>query len=86
MLQQSEAPGDTPVRRQPVLLLLGGGMAAGKSTVREMLCKAGFKDKVGRRCLSQIRVTGVVVGTTSVKTEGSFRNQSHPSCDDELAC
>jgi hypothetical protein len=31
--------------RQPVLLLLGGGMAAGKSTVREMLRERGFWNK-----------------------------------------
>lgn len=33
--------------RQPVILLLGGGMAAGKSTVREIIGKDGFWSKVG---------------------------------------
>lgn len=33
-------------RRQPVVLLLGGGMAAGKSTVREIIGQDGFWSKV----------------------------------------
>lgn len=32
--------------RQPVLLILGGGMAAGKSTVREIIGKSDFWSKV----------------------------------------
>lgn len=32
--------------RQPVLLLLAGGMAAGKSTVRELIGKSDFWSQV----------------------------------------
>ena len=32
--------------RQPIILLLGGGMAAGKSTVREIIGHDGFWSKV----------------------------------------
>ena len=35
-----------PEERQPIILLLGGGMAAGKSTVREIIGKDGFWSKV----------------------------------------
>ncbi len=38
--------GVTP-KRQPVCLLLGGGMAAGKSTVREIIGRDIFWSKVG---------------------------------------
>jgi hypothetical protein len=31
--------------RQPVMLLLGGGMAAGKSTVRELIGQSAFWSK-----------------------------------------
>lgn len=41
MNRAKEEPG-----RQPVILLLGGGMAAGKSTVREIIGKDGFWSKV----------------------------------------
>ena len=41
MNRAKEDPG-----RQPVILLLGGGMAAGKSTVREIIGKDGFWSKV----------------------------------------
>lgn len=33
--------------RQPVLMILGGGMAAGKSTVREIIGQSDFWSKVG---------------------------------------
>lgn len=35
-----------PSQRQPIILLLGGGMAAGKSTVREIIGRDGFWTKV----------------------------------------
>ncbi len=41
MNRAKEEPG-----RQPIILLLGGGMAAGKSTVREIIGKDGFWSKV----------------------------------------
>ena len=41
---EQEAP--VPAQRQPVILLLGGGMAAGKSTVREIISRDGFWSKV----------------------------------------
>ena len=41
MNRAKEDPG-----RQPIILLLGGGMAAGKSTVREIIGKDGFWSKV----------------------------------------
>ncbi|CAD7696114.1 unnamed protein product [Ostreobium quekettii] len=40
-------PGTEEKRRQPTLLLLGGGMAAGKSTVREIIGHDDFWSKVG---------------------------------------
>ena len=38
--------GSTANQRQPVVLLLGGGMAAGKSTVREIIGQDDFWTKV----------------------------------------
>ena len=38
--------GEVPPEREPVLLLLGGGMAAGKSTVREIIGHDDFWSKV----------------------------------------
>ena len=38
--------GDGSTRRQPVCLFLGGGMAAGKSTVREIIGKDVFWSSV----------------------------------------
>lgn len=35
-------------KRNPILLLLGGGMAAGKSTVREIIGTDAFWSKVGK--------------------------------------
>jgi len=46
-------------RRNPVLLMLGGGMAAGKSTVREIIGKDEFWSKVGK--------TAVVVEADALK-------------------
>ena len=37
--------------RRPVLLLLGGGMAAGKSTVREIIGQDNFWSKVRHKAL-----------------------------------
>ena len=45
-LHASPAPAPSEVRRQPVCLLLGGGMAAGKSTVREIIGNDSFWSKV----------------------------------------
>ena len=45
-LHSSPAPAPSEARRQPVCLLLGGGMAAGKSTVREIIGKDTFWSKV----------------------------------------
>lgn len=45
-LQSSPAPAPSKARRQPVCLLLGGGMAAGKSTVREIIGNDSFWTKV----------------------------------------
>lgn len=45
-LHSSPAPVPSEVRRQPVCLLLGGGMAAGKSTVREIIGNDSFWSKV----------------------------------------
>ena len=36
----------SPSKRAPILLLLGGGMAAGKSTVREIIGSDAFWSKV----------------------------------------
>ena len=36
--------------RQPICLLLGGGMAAGKSTVRKIIGQAEFWTRVWRFC------------------------------------
>lgn len=43
-LNRAPAPGAAD-ERHPVLLLLGGGMAAGKSTVREIIGQDGFWSK-----------------------------------------
>ena len=42
----SGGTGEVPPERGPVLLLLGGGMAAGKSTVREIIGHDDFWSKV----------------------------------------
>ena len=52
-------------KRQPVCLLLGGGMAAGKSTVREIIGRDIFwsKARTSRPCGKRVR--GRVVGSGS---------------------
>ena len=45
-LNKAPAPSLSEQRRQPVCLLLGGGMAAGKSTVREIIGNDSFWSKV----------------------------------------
>ena len=44
--EHPHAPNGVAPRRQPVCLLLGGGMAAGKSTVREIIGQDIFWSKV----------------------------------------
>ena len=44
-LNRSGSSGQPPPQRGPVLLLLGGGMAAGKSTVREIIGHDDFWSK-----------------------------------------
>lgn len=44
-LNRTSEPLGSP-ERQPIILLLGGGMAAGKSTVREIIGHDGFWSKV----------------------------------------
>lgn len=44
-LHSSPVPAPSEARRQPVCLLLGGGMAAGKSTVREIIGNDSFWSK-----------------------------------------
>lgn len=38
-------------RRAPILLLLGGGMAAGKTSVRKIIGSDEFWSKVGAQCI-----------------------------------
>eukprot|EP00884_Botryococcus_braunii_P011681 jgi/Botrbrau1/20513/Bobra.145_2s0066.1 len=57
------APAEGP-RRQPVLLLLGGGMAAGKSTVRDIIGHDDFWSLVGR--------DAVVVEADAIKNSESI--------------
>ena len=45
--------------RRPVLLLLGGGMAAGKSTVREIIGQDNFWSKVRLPCGPLHENTGI---------------------------
>ena len=50
-LNRVGSSGQPPPQRGPVLLLLGGGMAAGKSTVREIIGHDDFWSKARRPCL-----------------------------------
>jgi hypothetical protein len=45
-LNRNDSSTRQPPQRGPVLLLLGGGMAAGKSTVREIIGHDDFWSKV----------------------------------------
>lgn len=56
-----------PVKRPPVLLMLGGGMAAGKSTVRELIGHSDFWSKVGR--------DAVIVEADAIKNEDKLYNE-----------
>ncbi len=49
-LNRASSGASSSTERGPVLLLLGGGMAAGKSTVREVIGHDDFWSKV-RSCL-----------------------------------
>ena len=70
MNRAKEEPG-----RQPIILLLGGGMAAGKSTVREIIGKDGFWSKVSFLS-SMIEVFALLClpAIKGVKGEGSEEN------------
>lgn len=46
-LNRASPKGLSQRERRPVLLMLGGGMAAGKSTVREIIGQDNFWTKVG---------------------------------------
>lgn len=68
--QQQNGDGDT--RRQPVALFLGGGMAAGKSTVREIIGKDVFWSSVShltgyRSSPKPGRVTCMLSGSPGTK-------------------
>lgn len=70
----NRGPDHTAVnQRQPVILLLGGGMAAGKSTVREIIGRDGFWSKVrasgsffGQAPRVSVTMSGVLTRFSSV--------------------
>lgn len=51
-LNRAGSAGQPPPARGPVLLLLGGGMAAGKSTVREIIGHDDFWSKARATALA----------------------------------
>mmetsp|Transcript_17981 Transcript_17981/g.50302 ORF Transcript_17981/g.50302 Transcript_17981/m.50302 type:complete len:504 (+) Transcript_17981:1941-3452(+) len=75
VFQSSISQSSNP-QRQPVLLLLGGGMAAGKSTVRDIIGKSDFWSKVAP--------DAVVVEADALKNQESFvKKVSKMSSEDE---